>query len=94
MNEQEMKRALGILIDAMASAAFEAHSLDGAECQELLLKAGLTFVRPATEEDIENSEFSEFVEPGDDWHELTQVAIECRNVARPPKATETPPPAG
>jgi hypothetical protein len=94
MNEQEMKRALGILIDAMASAAFEAHSLDGADCQELLLKAGLTFVRPATAEDIANSEFGDFAERGDDWHKLTPFAIECRNVARPPKTTEIPPPAG
>ncbi len=94
MNEQEMKRALGILIDAMASAAFEAHSLDGADCQELLQKAGLTFVRPATAEDIANSEFGDYAKPGDDWHVLTPFAIECRNVARPPKGTENPPPAG
>jgi hypothetical protein len=85
MSEQEMKRALGILIDAMASAAFEAHSLDGADCQELLLKAGLTFVRPATEEDIANSEFGDFAEPGDDWYQLTPFALECRKLAAPPK---------
>lgn len=94
MNEQEMKSALGVLIAAMAEAAFEATTLDCADCDELLRKAGLISVRPATAEDIANSEYGEFMEPGDDWHELTPFAIECRNVARPPKGTEIPPPAG
>jgi hypothetical protein len=82
MTIEQMKVALGVLTDAMAEAAFGGGgSLDGCDCQELLVKAGLTYVRPATEEDIENSEYGDFAEPGDDWHALTPFAIECRDLA-------------
>jgi hypothetical protein len=81
LTPEKMKVALGILTKAMAEAAFDGFTLDGADCQGLLLKAGLTQVRPATDEDIAKSGFGDFAEPGDAWHELTPFAIECRDLA-------------
>ena len=88
MTPEQMKVALGILTEAMASAAFRAHDLDGGDCQALLLKAGLSTVRPATAEDIDGSECAGFMEPGDDWHALTPFAIECKRLAQTPPAPE------
>ena len=79
MTEPEMKRAIGLLVDTLAEAAFGFGEIDGDGAQQLLAKAGLTFTRPATEEDIEAAEVD--CEVGDEWHALTPFAAECRKLA-------------
>ena len=74
---------LGVLIDVLAHAAFEAYSLDGCDAQDVLEAAGLLEKRVATAEDIaNNSRLAEFdIEPGDDYYALTDFAITCRKLA-------------
>jgi hypothetical protein len=80
MNEHEMRWAIGVLVDRLTEAAFDCHDLEGAEISPLLKKAGLMTTRPATAEDcVRYSEFG--VEPGDDYHELTPFAVDCRKAA-------------
>lgn len=80
MNDAQMKRAIGVLVEAFADAAFGCGEITGGDAQEALQKAGLTTIRPATQEDCEQSEFD--IEPGDEWHALTPFAIGCRKLAR------------
>lgn len=79
MTEAEMKRAIGLLVDALADAAFQGGDIDGGTAQELLAKAGLTFIRPATEADCADAEYD--CDVGDEWHALTPFAAECRKAA-------------
>lgn len=44
--------------------------VDGGEIQEKAEELGITIKRIATEEDCNGQEFSEYMEPGDDYFEL------------------------
>lgn len=81
-------RALGLLIDLLADAAFEGWDVDAVRVFETMKKAGLFGCRPATEEDIEENDFG--AEVGDDWYFLTDEAKALRKAA----ATPTHPAAG
>jgi hypothetical protein len=78
MTEHEMKKALGILLDDLAKAAFQGYAVDSDDAQEALQKAGPIIKRPATEADCKDA-YS--IEPGDDYYALTPFAVECRQLA-------------
>lgn len=79
MTPDEMRRALGVLIDDLAEIAFgdAAPEFDAETAQQMLRKAGLTITRPATEEDAQNCPFG-VTEAGDPFHVLTHFAVQCR----------------
>lgn len=82
MTEAEMRRALGVLIEALADIAFDTGpELDPPEVQDLLVKAGLATEGVATEEQAANCRFGA-TEPGDPWVALTPFALMCRKMAR------------
>lgn len=76
MSPEQMRRAIGIMLELLTKAAWDGRAVDGGDAQEAMLKAGLTFVRPATEQDLEVDN-SGYLEVGDDFHVLTDFARQC-----------------
>jgi len=74
----QMLEQLGILIDGLARGTWYC-GLNPAECENLLLEAGLIVKAVATESDAEHMED---VEVGDEICRLTGFAVTCRDVAR------------
>lgn len=80
MTDTEMRKAIGVLVDALWNVAVDGGTdIDGIDAQRLLVRAGLLSVRPATDDDVKECEWD--IEVGDDWFELTSFAHRCRTVA-------------
>ena len=73
-----IERQLGILLDGLARGTWDC-GLNPAECENLLLEAGLIVKAVATQSDVEHMEG---VEVGDEICRLTDFAVSCRDVAR------------
>lgn len=82
MTDDEMKKALGVLVDRLADVAFDCGEIDGADALELLEKAGLVDKRLATQEDLDGNDLEYDMDVGDDWFALTPFASECRKGAQ------------
>lgn len=80
MTEQEMKKTMGALIDAMAECAWDACDLDGFSCQEILFNLGLFDKRPCTKEEANEMDCDE----GDSVYFLSPFAKECRKLSKQP----------
>ena len=79
-------RALGLLIDVLADAAFDYSDIDGVTAFEVLKKSGILGCRPATEEDVAESDYD--FEVGEDWYFLTDEAKALRKDATAPTPSD------
>ncbi|UMO76039.1 HNHc domain containing protein [Planktothrix phage Pra-JY27] len=86
----DMRRAIGVMVDALARAAFRGGSIDQQEAHDLLVAAGMAKTRPATAKDVASCPHGA-TEPGDPWTELTRFAKECRYAATRPVQAEPDP---